>query len=588
MESRSITILFGGLLLLSQVQPGGSLSYAQSSRQVASPHNGKNIRRILVNVKPIFDEEPLGVGYRAVNALKITTKEKVIRRELIFAEGEPYDEFLIQESARNLRTQRFLREIEIETLDYGDEVDVVIHAQEAWTLVPQVGLSSSGGQKKQSIGIADSNVLGYGKRFEILRRKVDERENVEFVWEDPRLLNSWKNLTTAYSDRNDGREFTFSIGRPFRSLANKTSWLLSADSGDLVGRLFENDDESYIYRVQNDTFRARYIFALGDPSQLLRRFTVGFDSVAERFKQAGLREYDALDLHPERVSNDPSRLAGDRVYRGLVLGYNSITPDFISTNYIDRFDRATDYNIGAQRSLQLFFTPQAFGSTRDAIHFNVTRSGGIRYAEKEFLRSEFGFSNRVESSNANNNLFRAETQYYNVVGAFRLGELYLGRHTLAARGFAEYGGRLDRDRQLLIGSEEGALRGYRARSFSGDKRFAINLEDRVFLVDDVFRLFSIGAVSFLDIGGATYRPFGNLLTKDTYADVGIGLRVGIPRSSGGGVIGVDLALPLRDSADGTDAFAPRILFQAGQAFSSRLRSETVGTERLTTGVGFDR
>jgi hypothetical protein len=551
--------------------------------------NGRTIRKIIVKVEPIFNEEPLSLPYKGINALKIATKDSVIRREIIISEGAVFNDFAINESARNLRTQRFLREIKIEVKPRGDaEVDVIISAQDAWTLVPQVGLSSSGGQDKKSFGVADSNVLGYGKRIEVLKKTVDERETIETIWEDPRLFGSYTNFLTAYADRNDGREFALAIGQPFRSLLNKTSWEFAFDDAELVGRLFADDEETYIYQTSIRNIKARYIFALGEPEKLIRRITVGFDSQSQNFSQADLGDYEALNLDPEKVGNDASLLAEERVYRGFIFGYNSISPDFVSQNYIDRFDRVEDYNIGAQRSINLFFTPKVFDSTKDAVHLSLTRSGGIKFSEGEFIRSEVGFSNRINSNDFENNLLRGETIYFNVLGPLKMSELFLGRHTLAARGFFEYSSNIDDDRQLILGSEAGGLRGYRARSFVGDKRFALNFEDRMFLVENIFNFVSLGAVSFLDLGGASYDSLSTLIRNDTYADVGFGLRIGLPRSSGGSVFGIDIAFPIRDSADGTDAFSPRIVFQAGQVFGARLRSETVGVEKTTTSIGFDR
>src|SRR5260370_1618761 len=49
-----------------------------------------------------------GWVYRAADALHIETRESVIRKFLLFQEGDPYDPTRLEESERNLRVLPFL------------------------------------------------------------------------------------------------------------------------------------------------------------------------------------------------------------------------------------------------------------------------------------------------------------------------------------------------------------------------------------------------------------------------------------------------------------------------------------------------
>jgi outer membrane translocation and assembly module TamA len=75
-------------------------------------------------------------------------------------------------------------------------------------------------------------------------------------------------------------------------------------------------------------------------------------------------------------------------------------------------------------------------------------------------------------------------------------------------------------------------------------------------------------VPFFDIGGATTSNIGSLLGEELYSDVGTGLRIGIPRLTGGGVIRLDAAYPLRDGPDGSMRYQLRFIITGAQAFSS--------------------
>ena len=99
---------------------------------------------------------------------------------------------------------------------------------------------------------------------------------------------------------------------------------------------------------------------------------------------------------------------------------------------------------------------------------------------------------------------------------------------------------------------------------------------------------SLGTAVFIDAGGATRDSLGSLLGENLYGDAGFGLRFCFPRASGGGIARIDMAVPLRDGPDGSKAGEPRLIFAAGQLFNARLRSEAVGPENASLGIGFDR
>lgn len=602
--ARRITNLF--LSFVTLVLP---LSYflTNSSRAQDRPavfQNTKRIRSITVNLKEIFEDPNYGFLYRSANDLKISTKEQVVRRELLFKEGDPYNEFLIKETERNLRLQRYLRQVTVTATFDGDFVDIVVNAQDTWTLIPYLSFSSGTGKNNRGIGLSESDVAGTGKRVETRYQEDDSRKSYAAVYDDRQFLGTTKQLTAALFDRSDGQIFSFSGGQPFKSLLQKESWFVDIYNGDSVGRLFENGDEEYIFRQQNEQYSVFYTIA--GPGRnaaqaareeysgiyqgidiLSSRYSVGFDYTSDTFEQADADDYDDLDLDPRFVSNDINRLASNRRFVGPAFRYQKIHPNYISMNYIDRFDRVEDYNLGDEYLFTTQLAGRMFGSSTDSILFSGNRSRGWRFSPKDFLRGELGFSSRLEDGTLKNSLLRGEIKYYNVLGDLFVRDVFLGRHTFAVSSYVDFGEDFDRDRQFLLGSDN-ALRGYEANTFEGDKRLVLNIEERTHLADDVLRLFSVGTAVFFDTGGTTRDTLGSIVLDDMYSSAGFGLRFGFPRSAGGGVVRVDIAFPLRDGPDGSNQFEPRIIFAAGQLFGARLRSEVVGAENASVGVGFDR
>jgi hypothetical protein len=573
-------------------------------QDAAKPEKEKRyIRKITIKVGDIFEDSNHAYGW--VNSMKWTTQESVIRTELLFREGDTFDPYLIKQSARNLRLQRFLRQIKITPTFDGDAVDVAVEARDSWTLIPYVSYSSGTGQKNQGIGISEGNFLGGATRVETRYEQSATRNSFGAAVSDPQFLGTRHNFLLGAADRNDGTTSRFSLGLPFRSLMQRDAWSFDGSTADTIGRLWDAGTETYIFRQHVNTFGALYTFAgpgahpatEDDPYTgiykgqwvLSQRYSVGYAYNDAVFHQATEKDYQDLDLDPATVSNNPADLATDRRFSGPLFQYQNINPEYISMNYIDRFDRVEDYNLGDESLVNMQIAPRALGSLDNSVIATANRSKGWKPSNSAFIRGEVGGASTYDSTSGNveNNLIRTEWKAYSVLGDLYMGERFLGRHTFASQFYIDYGDKLYKDRQLLLGADNG-LRGYEMNTFEGDKRLVLNLEERSHIADDIFQLVSLGTAVFIDAGGATRDSLGSLFGENLYGDAGFGLRFCFPRASGGGIARIDMAVPFRDGPDGSKAGEPRFIFAAGQMFNARLRSEAVGPENASLGIGFDR
>lgn len=589
---------FISALFLAFFHPTGT--EAQAGERPAT--SKKYIRTITIKIGEIFENDS-GFVYDTADKLKVSTKESVIRTELLFKEGDAFDPYLLRQTARNLRLQRFLRDIKVIPTFDGDAVDVLVSARDSWTFIPYLSYSSGTGQRNRGIGLTEANFGGLATKIDLRYQEQASRQTYAFAVTDPQFLGTRRFMTAGYASRSDGDIYRLGYGLPFRHLLQQDAWSFNLSQGDTIGRLFYAGSENYIFRQHLDEFQALYTFAgpgaspatKDDPytgiykgqTVLSQRYSVGWSYSSASFYQANLRDYADLDLDPLTVSNDPSNLADDRRFSGMILQYQNIEPEFISMNYIDRFDRVLDYNLGDESLVNLTLSPRSMGSKQNSFLMNINRSKGWRFSERSFLRGELGGSGRLDRDNLSNTLLRAESKFYSVVGDLFAGDYFLGRHTVASQFFIDFGEDLDRDRQLLLGADN-SLRGYEINTFEGDKRFALTVEERAHIADDLFQLVSLGTALFADIGGASRDSLGRLITDDLYGDIGFGLRFCFPRSSGGGVVRMDVAFPLRDGPDGSKAGEPRLVFAAGQLFGARLRSEELGAENASSQIGFDR
>src|SRR5690606_18247949 len=128
----------------------------------------------------------------------------------------------------------------------------------------------------------------------------------------------------------------------------------------------------------------------------------------------------------------------------------------------------------------------------------------------------------------------------------------LGHHLFLTSLSATVSGRLDAERQILLGGDNG-LRGYPLRYQAGKHRAVLTLEQRFFTDWYPWRLFRLGYAAFLDVG----RVWGEVRRAPpppgALAKIGAGLRVTPPRSRSRQVAHSGLAAP-PTSEDEIDAW----------------------------------
>jgi outer membrane protein assembly factor BamA len=215
----------------------------------------KYIRSIKIKIGDIFEEKE-GTFYGVANNLKANTHESVIRTELLFKEGDPYDPYLIRQTARNLRLQRYLRDIKVIPTFDGDAVDVTVSARDSWTLIPYLAYSSGTGQNNRGFGVTEGNVAGTAARIDTRYQEQASRKTYGVNYYDPQFLGTRKNLQLGYADRSDGQVFQAGTGLPFRSLMQRDAWSFDYSKQNTIGRLFNEGTESYIFRQHLDNFSA--------------------------------------------------------------------------------------------------------------------------------------------------------------------------------------------------------------------------------------------------------------------------------------------------------------------------------------------
>lgn len=217
---------------------------------------GKIIRKIIIDTK-----DPFGYSFtdstktanswleKAGNTIHIKSKELAIRNFLLLKENQPLDTFLIAESARLLRAQNYIREVEISpriVSESKDSVDVIITSLDSWSLIPKAQFSGS----QTKLKLRERNFFGIGHEFKVgfSKRMDDGSDAFNGSYTVPNFLNTFVSATGRYSIDYDGYyEKTIALDRMFYSPLTRWAGGIFLQERYL-GRALQNDTLAYVHQ----------------------------------------------------------------------------------------------------------------------------------------------------------------------------------------------------------------------------------------------------------------------------------------------------------------------------------------------------
>lgn len=548
---------FGATLLLAASLAGPSvLAQAPSADPAPAPASYPIIASVRIDRTDVFDVQEAAdhPPYDLANRLHILTREKVIRQELLFKEGDPADPDVLYESERNLRRLSFLHpNSRIETVPGGDgRVDVVVHTRDAWTTRPDFSLKREGNRTTGRFGLKEANLLGRGKSVEVDYRRDLDRTSDGLEYTDPRLLGSRWALHATHFSRSDGLLYSLDAERPFYSLLTPRAGGGGGSHFSQVTTLHLGGHDAPGFRQAHSDLMVHWARAFEAGYESVRRLDLRFRLDEDRF--AVEPGEGPLSTRPPVGGAGYVALPDDRRFRVLEAEYQSEKVDFIKVNYLDKFDRLEDLNLRGNWAASLGVSPAFLGDANTHLVFGGRYERWLRPSLRTYLHATASTEGR----------YLAGTGQH-VITSFELTHYYVRppRQTLVLHLAQDWGHNLDGDFQFLLGGDTG-LRGYDARRFDGNKRLLANLEHRTYLVFDWLHLLSVGFAGFADAGYA-WRAGESEDLGDLVGDVGVGLRFDVTRGSTGSVFRIDYGYPVsqvgrEENPHGVLSFASGLAF----------------------------
>lgn len=330
MSNRSIPRLIYRTLFTHPVVDTTQNGRVVEESRLFEPYAGKTIGRITVVRAPVFRADGNWLQ-RTGNRIHVLTRERVIRRDLLFREGDPVDPDQLVRNMQLLRSRTYLSDADIRaTIDPLDTstVHLTIRTRDSWSISVDGALHGEG---RTMLGLYDANVLGSGNTLRVnthfSRTDFSYGGNV-VAYEIPNVLGSF--YTAAFSA---GRDF---YNSELRLSANK-EFIRPTDYE--AGISYENVKENW-YRSDLDTAtlaRARSLNVWGGRSRWLA-------PIRSSIYLTGHYQRVRFTLRPEVTPttnplfhNRDELLLGLGLYRerfytaNLVYGYG--TREFLATGY---------------------------------------------------------------------------------------------------------------------------------------------------------------------------------------------------------------------------------------------------------------
>ena len=555
-----------------------------SDRPRHSPYESATIRAALGRLGAIVDLEPEGKVVEAVDVLPLdvieardpapeilnwfhaTSRSYVIRREVLLAVGQPYQQALAHETARILRGLNQISLVLVFAVrgSRPDRVRVVVVTKDVWSLRLNANYRFAGGQLEYLfLQPSEQNLLG--THHAVAAQMVMDPGSISLGagYTMPRIGGS-RILFRADVNAILGRESgdlegsygSFTYGQPLYATEAEWAWgaLLSwrneISRRFIGGQLAAYDAEAteaeelipYVYR--SDLLTGSYTVTRSFGRRVKHDFTLGAEASRKIYRPDDLSAFNpaaASEFVAEAIPVSDTRI-------GPSLEYRTYSTRFMPVLDFNTLALQEDYRLGHDVSLKVYPVATALGSSRDFLGVSAIAAYTIPLGD--------GLVRGLVQSITEAEEDRLADASLEVAARVHTPSFGLGRIVFDASVLNRYRNYLNRRSQL---GGETRLRGYPTAALLGADVISANLEFRTRPLE----LWSVqlAGVGFFDAGDA-FDTFEELRVKQS---AGFGLRLLFPQLDRS-VMRADWGFPLTRGYQEPDGFPGDIIITFRQAF----------------------
>lgn len=466
--------------------------------RLLQPYAGKTIGNIDIERQQVF--QPGGNWFeRAGNKTHVQTRERVIRRDLLFRSGDKLDPELIVRNKQLLRSRSYIADAEVQvvpdSLD-STRVDLVIRTRDSWTITLDAALH---GQGRTMVGLYDANILGTGNllKFKTNFNRKDFTYHGNMVeYEIPNLLGSF-----FAADFSAGRDFyNTDLGFGLRKeFLRPTDYEVGITYSDVRSKRYMiEQDTSLLVKVRNlDVWggRSRYL-----PSIRSSFFVTG------RYSYARFNERPPVSARYNPALHDQD---------ALLMGAGLYREKFYTANMV--------YGFGTREYLAAGYKAElvggySWGEFNDEMYLGLTyKTGGFRAVGYIMGGVTLGSYIDLEDGTWRHSAVDVDLQWFSNLFLFRRSRI---RQFLSLNYTQGWNRESGSDESIRFNRENGlqALKEH----VIGTNRMVLNTETVVFSPYQPLG-FRIAFFGFADFGLIGYSP--NTFKNDFFTSFGMGVRI---------------------------------------------------------------
>lgn len=492
---------------------------------------GKRIAWIRVVRDEVFVADEVWPSW--FNWFHMTTRDEVVRRELLLEEGEPFQEQRSEESMRNLRNMAIfalVRIVPVAIEGDPDAVGVLVHTRDLWSLRLESSFNITTQIDELGLNLSERNFLGRNKVLTGAFKMIPKSFSLSQLYAARRVWGSNVRLSESAGivfnrDRMqpEGSLWLLKLDTPYFNLAQRYAWAFNFSYDNIVARRMQkNVVRTYVDPADPDGPAANRVWR----QHVLLASIAGSARYGERTKHAFSLGWDgrSVVVKPNQETALPPSLAEafrrdvlprERREIGPTFAYEFFTPWYHTFENLGTFGQSENVRVGPMATLSLRAPLEAFGSNSNSL-FVTGMVGTVHELAGWLMEARLSGRTRFEGAAQVDQrldaLLRGATPV--LLRSFRV----VARVALEAR-------RRDTARTYVTLGASNGLRGYTSQQIFGygESRFLANLELRTLPLE--WQAVHVGGVLFYDVGSV----FADRADFKAYHAVGVGLRVLFPQ-----------------------------------------------------------
>lgn len=468
-------------------------------------YEGKKIRKIVIQRLNVFganinnptSSNPTRIE-NLLNKTHFNTNEGIIRKNLLFSEGDKISPLTLSDNERILRQLPYIDDARIIVMPVSDdEADVIVFTKDVYSLG---GSYEYRALKKGTVSVFDKNIFGMGHELGLevpFDNTLPQSPGIGAHYLINNISRSFVDLNVYFLYGLGQKTYGFDMSRKLVSSTTKYA-------GGISVRMMYTSEDLDTLKVPAPL---KYNF---QDYWLSRSFLVNKESVTRIIIGARYTNNNVFD-HPLILPESYYNLQKYKLY--LASAALSVQK-YTKTKLIYSYGRTEDIPYGMMFRIT---TGREFNEFKQRTYLGGEASFGGSVMSLGYFYSYTGFSTYINKNRTEQGLLSLNLNYFsNLIdlGRSRIRNFVYLHYT---RGFGRY------SNELLKFTSDNGFSGFKNDSTSGTQRLSVSLESVVFSPLNMygFRFAFFGFTDFSFLAGTT-QAIG---TGHALSSIGIGIRI---------------------------------------------------------------